>query len=96
MNLVVNVKSGARYDVYVGRGSDWGNLFTHQPLEKTKAKVQVASRIEAIKAFEHYILTQRSDLVERAKRELKGKILGCHCAPYPCHAEVWVRIANQV
>lgn len=35
------------------------------------------------------------DLIEAAKRELKGKILGCWCAPLPCHGDVLAEIANQ-
>lgn len=91
--LVVNVDSGAYYDVYVGRGSIWGNPYTHQPIRDTKALYQVATRAEAIEAYESWV--QQQDYLMSRLPELKGKILACHCWPYPCHAEVLVRLANM-
>ncbi|TBV87515.1 DUF4326 domain-containing protein, partial [Citrobacter freundii] len=26
----------------------------------------------------------------------KGKILGCHCKPYPCHGDVLARFLNEL
>jgi hypothetical protein len=44
---VVNKKSkwfvGNHSQVYIGRGSPWGNPFTHLPLSRTKAQFQVAT-----------------------------------------------------
>ncbi len=54
------------------------------------------TRAEAIWAFEHVYLPSRPDLVARAKRELRGFHLCCWCAPLQCHAEVWLRVANDV
>ncbi|WP_229681246.1 DUF4326 domain-containing protein [Neoroseomonas lacus] len=35
------------------------------------------------------------DLVVAAKRELRGKDLGCWCPEsMPCHADVWLEVAN--
>lgn len=80
------------HDVYVGRPSIWGNPFSHLP--NSKAEFRVASREEAIQRFEAWIQTQ-PELIERAKKELRGKILGCWCAPQACHGEVLARIANE-
>ncbi|MGN6108958.1 MAG: DUF4326 domain-containing protein [Kofleriaceae bacterium] len=90
--LVVNVRSGARYDVYVGRGhgSIWGNPFSH--LDGTLAEFRVATRDEAIARYEDRLL-QRLDLLARLP-DLRGKVLGCWCAPLRCHAEVLVHYAN--
>lgn len=79
--LVVNVKTDG-CEVYVGRGTPWGNPF------------HGSSRAKNIAAFRSY-LAASPDLVERAKRELKGKVLGCHCAPKDCHADVWAEVANE-
>lgn len=91
--LVVNIHSGARYDVYVGRGSIWGNRYTHLPLGDTLAEVQVATREEAVDRYEQDLLAN-PEMLERARRELRGQVLGCHCAPALCHATVLARYAN--
>jgi hypothetical protein len=92
VNLVVNVRNGAPCDVYVGRGSIWGNPFSH--LDESKYDViKVATRAEAIAKYEEYLLAS-SELMNHLS-ELRGKKLGCWCAPYPCHAEVLVRYANM-
>jgi hypothetical protein len=74
-----------RYDVYVGRGrgSRWGNPFK-SPHDGT--------REEVIAKYERWLLGQ-PELVA-ALPELRGKVLGCWCAPKPCHADVLLRLAN--
>ncbi len=84
-DYVVNVKHGAQYDVYVGRSSRWGNVFTHLPLAETKAFFQVATRDEAIDRYAEWFETQ-PELIARLP-ELYCKRLGCHCLPLRCHAE---------
>ena len=88
--LVVHCKR-APYDVYIGRPSEWGNPFSH--LERSAAAFRVATRKEAIEAYEKWLLEQ-PELVARVKRELRGKVLGCYCAPLPCHGDVLARVAN--
>lgn len=74
-----------RYDVYVGRPSKWGNPF----------KVGVhGKRDECIALYVEWLRTQ-PELIADAKRELKGKVLGCWCAPNACHAEILRRVANR-
>ncbi len=90
--LVVHCKRDA-YDVYIGRGSFWGNPFSH--MSKSAAEVKVDTREEAIACFEAWFL-QQPEMVERAKRELKGKVLGCYCKPWhACHGDVLARIVNE-
>lgn len=81
------------YDVYIGRPSKWGNPFSHK--EDTLAKFKVETREEAVALYEIWI-TEHPGVVEEIKRELKGKVLGCWCAPKACHGDVLVRIANGV
>lgn len=76
--------------MYVGRGSPFGNPFTHG--ESRLAQFRVATRAEAIARYEDWLL-QQPELVARLP-ELRGKVLGCWCAPLPCHAEVLARYAN--
>ena len=39
-------------------------------------------------------LNEQLDLMAKAKKELKGKVLGCWCAPKACHGHVLAEIAN--
>lgn len=75
----------APYDVYVGRPSPFGNPFVPG---------RDGSREEVIAKFETWLLAQ-PEKVALVKRFLKGKVLGCYCAPRACHADVLARIANE-
>ncbi len=88
---VVHCKRSA-YDIYIGRPGSWGNPFSH--LATSAAQYQVSSREEAISKYREWLLSQ-PELVARAKRELKGKILGCWCSPLCCHGEVLAEVANS-
>jgi hypothetical protein len=79
------------FDVYVGRGSKWGNPFSHK--EGTLAKEIVANREEAIQKFEEYLLSNQE--LMNSLDELKGKVLGCWCKPKSCHGDVLLKYANQ-
>jgi len=81
--MVVNVKS-ANYDVYIGRGSKWGNPFV---IGKDGNRDEVCDKYEAY-------LSSRPDLV-LALTELKGKVLGCYCAPLRCHGDLLAFLANE-
>lgn len=80
------------FDVYIGRGSVWGNPFSHK--EGTTAQYLVSSRQEAIIEFEEYLLNS-PDLMEKVK-ELEGKVLGCWCKPKSCHGDVLLKYANPL
>ena len=90
-HLVVNM-SRQSYDVRIDRATKWGNPFSHLP--GTKSKFRVNSRELAIFRYEEYLLS-RPDLVAAAKLELRGKRLGCHCAPRLCHGHILARVANE-
>ena len=80
------------YDIYIGRPSLYGNPYSHK--KGTKAEFLVSSREEAISKYEA-LIRSTPDMLELIKLELKGKILGCWCAPQKCHGEVLARIANE-
>lgn len=80
------------YDVYIGRGSKWGNPFTHK--DGTMAQFKVSSRKEAIEKYEEWIKTQ-SHLMD-SLYELKGKTLGCWCKPQSCHGDVLKKLADSL
>jgi hypothetical protein len=87
---VVNLKK-APYDVYIGRGSKWGNPFTH--LDNTTAEHRVETREEAIARYEEYIMSNPT--LFNQLPELKGKILGCYCKPQACHGDVLKRLCES-
>lgn len=89
----VNKYKEKNYDVYIGRGSVWGNPFTHRELSKTKAEFQTTSREESINKYRDWILNQ-SQLVARIP-ELRGKTLACFCKPKSCHGDVLSDMANE-
>ena len=89
--LVVHCKKSP-YDIYIGRGSKWGNPYSHR--ENTAALYVVETREDAIRLYEEYIRT-KPELIAAAKTELKNKTLGCWCAPLDCHGEILVKISNE-
>lgn len=84
------------YDVYIGRGrgSVWGNPFTHITDRHTLAQFVVADREAAVAAFRAWLPTQ-PQLMARL-RELKGKRLGCWCHPLACHGDVLAEFADAL
>lgn len=97
MTTVVN-KYKENYDVYIGRGSEWGNPFTHIKDKSTKAEYIVSSREESIECFRGYLLKKIIDdpsCIERLKL-LKGKRLGCFCKPKSCHGDIIKEVVDQL
>lgn len=89
---VVNLRS-APYDVYIGRGSVFGNPFTHISDRKTLAAHVVTNRDEAIRSYRQYFLDRvNSDPEFRVQAlALRGKVLGCFCKPLDCHGDIIVQ-----
>ena len=81
---IVNI-AYEEYDVYIGRGSKWGNPFVIG-VHGTRGKV--------LRLYREYIQS-RPDLMA-SLHELKGKTLGCHCKPKPCHGDILVELVMQL
>jgi hypothetical protein len=71
-------------DIYIGRPSKWGSPF----------RVGIDGPREEVMLLYETWLQSRPELIQDARRELAGKVLGCYCAPLECHGDVLVRIAN--
>ena len=86
---VVNIRKSP-CDVYIGRGSAFGNMWTHIQHVKTKAQHLVEDRETSIAEYKKYFLKRtEEDPVFRDKvLALRGKRLGCYCKPLPCHGDV--------
>lgn len=89
---IVNKHHGEAFDVYIGRGSKWGNPFSH--LENTKAQFKVASRDESVEKYREWIQTQPDLLADL--HELKGKTLCCYCKPQACHGDILAELADAI
>jgi hypothetical protein len=91
--LVVHCKR-APFDVYIGRPSKWGNPFKIVHPRRTRERAIEDYRLwingAPILVQTHGDPPSKADI----RRELRGKVLGCYCAPLPCHGDVLAEIAN--
>ena len=72
------------YDVYIGRGSKWGNPF----------KIgEDGTREEVIKKYRSYLV--QSPKLLKDLHELKDKVLGCFCKPLKCHGDVLIELLEK-
>jgi hypothetical protein len=72
-----------KHDVYIGRPSQWGNPFAIGP---------DGTRADVIAKYEAWLREQPGLMASVG--ELRGKVLGCWCAPQACHGDVLVRLAE--
>lgn len=82
--VVVNCRRDD-YDVFIGRPSIWGNPYK-EGLHGT--------REEVIEMYRQYLI-KHPYLLELAKQQLKGMILGCYCKPAMCHGDVLVELLQD-
>ena len=87
---VINIGKGGHYDVYVGRGSGFGNPYAigfDGDLEDVIRKFKYD--------FDRDYLREGAAVKEKLKK-LRGKRLGCHCKPAPCHGDILVEYINSL
>jgi hypothetical protein len=89
--IVVNKRTHSRTanDVYIGRGSEWGNPFI---IGKD------GSRSDVIAEYRDYMEDMLHDDKEKVQRllALNGKTLVCYCKPQACHGDVLVRLIRII
>jgi len=89
MIKVINFKNKkfVEEEVFIGRGSIWGNPF----------KIgKDGTRSEVIAKFERYLATNK--VLLKALPSLADKTLVCFCKPKPCHGDVlvkWIRLMQD-
>lgn len=86
---VVNLTTGAKYDVYIGRPSQFGNPF----------KIgRDGTRDEVIAKFERYaaerVMTDAK--FASAVKSLYGQRLGCYCFPLKCHGDILIELTEHL
>lgn len=83
--IVVN-KYKEDFDIYIGRGSKWGNPFkTVNSSDKERNRV--------CEEYEKWFW--KTDLPSQLY-ELKGKRLGCFCKPKRCHGDFLAKLVNEL
>lgn len=90
-NLIAWAKEHGLY-VHVGRrgdkrgitGLDWGNPFEIP---------DDGDRPDVIRKYQEFYLPYKPKLMS-AVQDLRGKVLGCWCAPKACHGDVLAQLAN--
>lgn len=89
MTKVVN-KYKEKYDVYIGRGSPWGNPYV---IGKHGTREEVIAKYRDLVQE----LVNQGKLTKVNFEELKGKRLGCFCKPqHPCHGDVLVEFIEKL
>lgn len=80
--LIVN-RMREPHEVYIGRGTIWGNPYS----------VEEFGRVKCIQLYREYIQhaidTQPENILPELQK-LKGKVLGCWCKPKMCHGDVLI------
>lgn len=84
------------FDVYIGRGSMWGNPYSHK--DGTLAAHQVATVEEAVESYRCHLMQQIAtmEITTSELRALEGKTLGCFCKPKPCHGDAIIEVINWI
>lgn len=72
------------YDIYIGRGSVWGNPF-HITADITREMV-----IDKYRQYLWNKIRQGGITIDQLIN-LDGKVLGCFCKPQACHGDVIVK-----
>ena len=78
------VQRRQKHDVYIGRPSKWGNPF---------AIGRDGDRQQVIAKFRAWVVEQPDLMADL--HELRGKRLGCFCAPLACHGDVLAELADD-
>lgn len=73
-----------KFEVYIGRPSKWGNPFV-LGVDGTREEVIAKYRAWLMDR----VVSRRIDV-----SELRGKVLGCWCAPKACHGDVLLEMAE--
>lgn len=92
-----------RCDVYIGRGSIWGNPFVF-PGKAKRSKHDVIEVEDPLARYEQHV--RRDSFLMASLPELRGKVLGCFCVrlddPEPervederCHGHVLRRLVIE-
>lgn len=89
LTKVVNRDKGDPYDVYIGRGTIWGNPY-QMGVDGGREEVIRKFKYD----FDNGLLKASADL-EANISHLRGKQIACHCKPAACHGDVIAAYLNS-
>ncbi|NMZ65862.1 DUF4326 domain-containing protein [Pseudomonas oryzihabitans] len=90
LTLVVNKDKEDIYDVYIGRGTVWGN-----PYQIGKD----GDRDEVIRKFAYDFdrgFLKAHENFEKNLSHIRGKVIACHCKPAACHGDIIAAYINSL
>lgn len=89
---VVNKDRGDPFDVYIGRGTPWGNPY---PVGKQEGQYERDEAIDLYKLhFEKTIISNVS--LRKGLLGMRGLRIACHCKPLACHGDVIAKYLNSI
>ncbi|AFC21599.1 hypothetical protein GAP32_149 [Cronobacter phage vB_CsaM_GAP32] len=88
--VLINRHKG-EFDVYIGRGTIWGNPHPIDPGQGISRQISIEMYREHLyKCLEDGTITVKDVL------SLSGKRIGCSCSPLPCHGDVIIEVFNCI
>ena len=82
------------YDIRIDRSSIYGNPFVIGQDGNRKDVVRKCDLWLRGEDFTYFKQRKRR-LILRSLHELKGKRLGCWCAPKPCHGDIYIKLLEE-
>ncbi len=86
---IINIKTGAAYDLYIGRANKWYGLEASKWGNPFYLKRE-SDRIEVLAKYKEYIL-ETPELYDSLE-ELEGLTLACWCYPKLCHGNALIEL----
>ena len=94
------------YTHYIGRGGGFGNPFTHLPLNRTQAVVQVNTIEDAVKCFgdwargdrgwAHVWPKKRIAMLQLIAKLPEEAVLGCYGCKPCCHGDEIIKLWYEI
>lgn len=98
---VANITRNEPYDVYIGRSGKGQDGYFGNPIRVghfcQRCRELHGTPLSTLPCFDSYFRARiATDAEFRTRvRELKGKVLGCFCAPGPCHGSLIAQWLNR-
>lgn len=89
--ILVNRYHNIPYDVYIGRGTIWGNPV---PIDKNLG----ITREMAVELYREHLIEQIEEGIITIQdfKNLSGKTICCSCSPRACHGDIIIEFFNEI
>lgn len=88
--VLVNRHKG-EFDIYIGRGTIWGNPHPRDPGQGISRQISVEMYREHL-----YQCLEDGRITINDVLSLSDKRIGCSCSPLPCHGDVIIEVFNAI